>query len=447
MSRIILLFFLVLTTSSCKKYLELRPDKKQVVAHSLKDYSALLDGARFINIGYPDGGEIASDNLSVTTADYLALPDRTAQNLYTWNADVFNDNESNDWTMPYQAVLYANTVLEGLQHITPDTESREEWNRLRGAALFFRGLAYFNLAQEFCAPYNAPTAATDPGIVLRATAAISEASVRASVQATYDRIRSDLREAATLLPAAQLFKTRPNKAAAFAALARTALSCEAYGEAKAWCDSALFYNNALLDYNTLNASAANPLPRFNAEVLFHAIGGRGILVPPTGKVDSLLYRSYATNDLRRALYFKPVSGGFGFYGSYDASAYLFMGIATDEVYLTRAESHARLGASQAALADLNALLVKRFRAGTFVPYTAATPAEALDKILVERRKELVFRNLRWSDLRRLNKDPRYRVTLKRVIGNQVYTLEWNSPRYTFPIPDNVIQRSGIPQNP
>ncbi|MCW3074278.1 MAG: RagB/SusD family nutrient uptake outer membrane protein [Flaviaesturariibacter sp.] len=446
MSRIIILL-LLLTGISCKKYLDLRPDKKQVVAHSLKDYSALLDGARFINIAYPDAGEIASDNLWLTAVDYAALPDRTGQNLYTWGTDVFNDNETNDWTIPYQAVLYANTVLEGLGEIVPDTASTGEWNRLKGAALFFRGLAYYNLAQQFCAPYNSATATTDQGIVLRQTAAISEVSVRASVAATYTQIEMDLTEAAALLPVAQLYKTRPSKAAAFAALTRMALSRESYVEAKRWCDSALTYNNRLLDYNTLNPSAANPVPRFNEEVLFHATGGRGMLVPPVGKVDSLLYRSYAANDLRRSIFFKAAGTGVGFYGSYDASTYLFMGLATDEVYITRAECLARGGNVSAAMTDLNAVLIKRFRAGTFIPYTAANVQEALDKIIAERRKELLFRGLRWTDLRRLNRDPRYRVTLKRVIGNQVYTLEWNSPRYIFPIPENVIRRSGIPQNP
>ncbi len=51
-----------------------------------------------------------------------------------------------------------------------------------------------------------------------------------------------------------------------------------------------------------------------------------------------------------------------------------------------------------------------------------TAQEALAMILAERKKELVARNLRWSDLRRLNNDPAFQVTLKQVIGQKEYML-------------------------
>jgi len=68
------------------------------------------------------------------------------------------------------------------------------------------------------------------------------------------------------------------------------------------------------------------------------------------------------------------------------------------------------------------------------------------KILVERRKELVLRNVRWFDLRRLNKDPRLAKTLLRKLNGQVYQLPPNDPRYTQYIPQSVIDLSGIEQN-
>jgi len=67
--------------------------------------------------------------------------------------------------------------------------------------------------------------------------------------------------------------------------------------------------------------------------------------------------------------------------------------------------------------------------------------------LKERRKELLFRGLRWTDLRRLNLDPRFAVTLARNVSGQIYSLPPEDPRYAWPIPDDEIQASGIPQNP
>jgi hypothetical protein len=98
--------------------------------------------------------------------------------------------------------------------------------------------------------------------------------------------------------------------------------------------------------------------------------------------------------------------------------------------------------------DLNTLLQKRFRSTGWTPLTAANSADALDKVLAERRKELPFTvNIRWTDLRRLNMDPVFAKTLIRRISGQTYTLLPGSPRYVFPIPDPEIRISGIEQNP
>jgi hypothetical protein len=98
--------------------------------------------------------------------------------------------------------------------------------------------------------------------------------------------------------------------------------------------------------------------------------------------------------------------------------------------------------------DLNNLLSFRYLTGTFVPLTASGPEQALDLVLTERRKELVFRgSLRWTDLRRFNKDLNLQVTVTHIINGTTYTLPPNDPRYAMPIPDQEVQLTGIPQNP
>ena len=97
--------------------------------------------------------------------------------------------------------------------------------------------------------------------------------------------------------------------------------------------------------------------------------------------------------------------------------------------------------------DYNTLFSNRFRTGTYVNATAISVDDALNKIIPERRKELLFRDLRWTDLRRLNKDSRFAVTLSRSLNSTIYTLPPNDIRYTLPIPDYVIALNGIQQNP
>jgi hypothetical protein len=158
------------------------------------------------------------------------------------------------------------------------------------------------------------------------------------------------------------------------------------------------------------------------------------------------------NDLRQKIFFKTnTNGGMQFVGTYTggtasaANLNFFGGLATDEVYLTRAECFARSGNVTAAMKDLNALMIKRFKTGTFVPLTATNTSEALSLVLQERRKETPFRGLRWLDLRRLNSEGA-NITLTRFVNNQTYTLEPNSPRYVLPIPPDIIGFTGISQN-
>jgi uncharacterized protein with PhoU and TrkA domain len=113
--------------------------------------------------------------------------------------------------------------------------------------------------------------------------------------------------------------------------------------------------------------------------------------------------------------------------------------------LIRAECDARKGNIPDAMADLNSLLEKRYKTGTFVPLAINDSKEALKKILLERRKELVMRGLRWIDIKRLNKED-HQITLIRKIEDQTYTILPNSDYYALPLPDDIIRITGMQQN-
>ena len=121
------------------------------------------------------------------------------------------------------------------------------------------------------------------------------------------------------------------------------------------------------------------------------------------------------------------------------------GITSDEFYLTRAECFSRANNANKALEDLNTLLSNRWKTGTYTPLANLQGANLLNLILKERRKELIFRALRWNDIRRLNKEG-FNITPIRNLNGTIYTLPPNDPRYALPIPPDVITLSGIPQN-
>jgi hypothetical protein len=406
----------------------------------------LLDNYGIMNTAFPYSFEVLADNYYLTDNDWSSL-NSTFRNYYIWQKE---DQSAGEWTTTYRVVFYANVVLDRLSQIEDKLEDRAQASEIKGAALFFRGFAFYALAQIFAPPYDNTTAAQALGIPLRLSSDLDKSSVRASLQQTYDQIISDLKTAAALLPPLPSSPNRPSKAAAFAALARTYLTIEDYSKAGLYADSSLQIYSTLLDFNDLNPSASTPFSRFNKEVIFPAVSSTPApLNPSRAKVDTALYASYATGDLRRILFFKTnANGSKGFKGSYDGSSNgsVFSGLTTSELYLVKAEVAARQGNIPTAIETLNTLLQSRWEATSFTPLAAQSPEEALALILAERRKELCFRGQRWTDLRRLNTDSRFATTLHRKVNNEVISLPPNSPRYTLLIPQQVIELTGMPQN-
>lgn len=442
---IFLIAITLLSLSSCKKYLEEKPDKKLATPSTIDDLEAMLDNYGILNKRYPSAGEVSSDNYYLTDADWGSLIERQ-RNFYLWQK---YDDIGGDWSSPYNNIFYANIILETLDKMQTDNSSRTD--QIKGSALFIRGFNHFALSQLFAPPYDESTATKVLGIPIRLHSDVTIIPVRATVSDTYKSILSDIKNAITLLPVNPIIKYHPSRPAAYGLLARVYLTMGKYDEAGLYADSCLQLYNILMDYNSINASAAIPFKQFNDEIIYDATSGAAAsLVQSKAKVDTTLYSSYKTNDLRKTIFFKSnTNGSKSFKGNYTgiSSAALFVGIATDEVYLIRAESYARKGNTSAAVDDLNTLLIKRWKSGTFIPFVSTDAAETLGVILEERRKELLYRTLRWSDLRRLNKETNFAQIIYRKIKGQEYQLAPGSLRYTFQIDRQAINISGIQQNP
>jgi hypothetical protein len=464
--RLLVIFLIpaIILQLSCKKnWLDAKPDKSLVVPSTIQDYQAMIDntgtqtaGVIPFNINQNAFGEISAGDFYVSAATY-GQQQLYIKNIYRWAPDLFQGAINiEDWNQPYERIFYTNVVLEGIQKITPASNEQSAWNNVKGSALFFRAYSHFDVAQEFCKPYDKSTAASDVGIPLRLTSDFNQHSVRASVQETYNQIIADLKSAESLLPVTlpdnQLHKLRPTKTAVNAELARIYLSMQEYDSAWVYANASLQAYNTLINYDSLyklNPNSTVPFPAYNAEVILsNALNNELIFFGSSRAImDSTLYRSYGPNDVRKNILYRLVSGNVSWKGSYLGGSTKFSGLATDEMYLIRAEGYARKGDTTDALRDLNTLLANRYTAGTFVPVTGPSVSAVLAAIITERRKELVFRGLRWIDLRRLNKEQQFQVTLTRVVSGQTYTLLPNSPNYVLPIPDDVISETGMAQNP
>lgn len=459
MKRLVMLLAVIVLEQSCRKqFLDTKPSSTLVVPTTLSQLQALLDNTGVFGL-VPTLGEASADNYWFPN-DYWNGLDPREKNAYVWAPDIFTGQGGQlDWNIPYQQVYYANIVLDGLSALQNNPDSISQLRSLKGSAFFLRAFAFYNVAQLFAPPYDSARD-NSYGIPLRLHADVTVPSKRSTVWQTYQQIINDLDSAAFFLPATlpNNYRNRPNWLAGQAMLARVYLSMRDYRRARAAADAALQSYSTLIDYNTLSLTKGVPIITLNLETLYQAsflssaiqqnINFFSVLVGgfyPNTRVDLTLIQSYETNDLRRLVYFhfKPPDSSY-LKGSYTGTNFPFGGLATDELYLIRAEGAARAGDAASAMQDINTLLRNRWKTDSFPGYTVSSAQEALDTVLLERRKELAFRGLRWTDLRRLNLEG-YNITLTRPQNKD--TLYPNSNLYALPIPPDVITLSGMAQNP
>ncbi len=448
-----ILFYILLIVSNmaCQKYLDARPDSTVTTPETLDDLQALLDEAGHMNEKGLTFGEASADDYFLTENNYNVIG-INGQNAYIWSIGQYE--YTNDWAKAYLVVHNANVCLEALSQIKRTDENGVKWDNVKGSASFYKAHSFLRLAWIHANAYDESTATGDYGIVLRLDSDFNTPSSRANLKESYEQIIRDLEDAATYLPDLPQHVMRPSKAAAFALLGRTYLSMRKYDMAFQFADKCLKIKDDLMDYNNIDSTSLSPFQSFNKEVIFHNIVTTFSFFnvhPSYSLVDTMLYASFGDNDLRKHIFFAPVGNYHKFKGAYGRSATsntaMFTGIATDELYLIRAECLARMEDTRGALEDLNKLMEKRWdNSVPFNNFTSADKEEVLERILLERRKELLFRDLRWIDIKRLNKEGA-EIVLRRLINGKEHILLPNDNRYALPIPTDIISISGIPQNP
>lgn len=426
-----------------KEWLDAKSDSAIASPATIADFRAMLDNPDnlYMNTGYL--AEVATDHDTLSGDFWTSYERSYFGNAMSWT-EIVPYQENYDWSAMYPGIFHTNVILTGLNKLGDGTAVRE----LKGETLYHRGYFHYCLASTFAHPYDPANLSDEFGIPVRTSDDLSMPVQRATVGDTYKQILADVTAAVQLLPehSAEIF--RPTRRSAWGLLSRIYLSMQVYDSAQKYADLYLAKYPALLDFNTLDSTL--PYIALNVEVgSLHYFQQGSVYYFGIAKS---LYQRYEPNDLRSIIYFQVVDGIANFKGSYSRSDVdCYAGVATDEMYLNFAECLARKGEVLRSMHYLNTLLRTRYRVvngvSTYINKTANTTDEALRIILEEREKELVRRGTRWSDLRRLNKDPRFAKTLTKTLGGKTYTLAPNSDRYTFPIPRNVITKSGVKQNP
>ena len=459
MKKIILYILVALSFYGCDTddWLAEKSQKDYVVPETLIDFQAILDyQARTHNV-FSNEGLVSADDFYLEDTGFNSEQEET-RNIYSWNEEVWVNGVSAAWNNFFAIIFKSNAVIEGLNNNEQKlSTNQEEYNNILGQAYFYRAISFYNLAQIYCKTYDSQRSSSDLGLPLRESSDVNIIYQRSNVEDTYQFILKDIDKAISLLPTQGKHNRRPNKVAATALLAKVNLVMEEYMNAFKYADESLNLNPALLDFNSpyinRNSTYCFESRGYNhPEILFFASTERQTMVLPynrsNGFVSNELFQQYDENDLRQSTFFIASGTAYKYRGAYTGSLASFCGIANNEIYLILAESAVRIGNDQVALDAINQLLSNRYSSGTFIPYVDIKGEDLLKLILRERRKELVgVGNLRWEDLRRLNKDSRFQTVLSRVINSVEHTLSPNDNKYVFPIPEEETQSSGLEQNP
>lgn len=432
--------------TSCEEFLSEKPDLGLVIPSDLNDFEALLFNDELVFNHTPAIGEIASADYFTTLQDWQNYPIEWERQAYVWADEVNLNGELFDWSAPFEQIFYSNIVLDGLQGLSIPSGETERANRLKGTALFFRAFAYHQLLELFCPYHRFDGEDSAFGLPLRTSSLVIPLSDRARVSEVKSFIKSDLESSLELLPEFAPLKTQPSKFAALALLMRIYFLEGDYVSALEYGKRIENNGLVLIDYTKLPVSPANPFVIFNDEVIFHSqLMLYSFYFSPLTLVDNELLNLYDEDDSRKDIFFiDRGTGGMNFKASHTGRAAWFGGIGTNEVLLMLIECHIRTG--DLTRAELLSNLFLNLRIRDFEGINFNSGEEALDFILRERRKELLFRGLRWMDLKRLNYEG-FEIMLKRELGEMEFVLSPNSPAYLFPIPPQEIDRNNMIQNP
>jgi starch-binding outer membrane protein, SusD/RagB family len=465
----------MLIMPGCKKFVQIPLPSTELVTASVFNNSAAATAA-LTNI-YT---EIASNGESFNMAEYSGLlaDELTNYSTYSIMVDYYTNSMNaapniyfGPWQDFYNYIYQANAVISALQGNGSISSSIEQ--QLIGEARFMRAFCLFYLTN--C--YGSVPIVTSTDYTINASIG------RSSPTAVYVQIIADLTAANQLLnvnyvdasdTTTTTERTRPNKAAAEALLARVYLYTGKYDSAEIYASqvinnsmyqlcvnlSPLMGANSVFLTNSTEAifQLATPLPTSQNTadaqdfILQGAPSTSNYAASNCTTISPQLLSAFEPNDLRRTNWIDSTATTPDYYFPYKYQAFntstvteYVMMLRLAEQYLIRSEAEANLGDSTDAITDLNKI---RTRAGLTV-YNPLINGSLLAAILHERQVELFTEwGHRWFDLIRTG-------SIDTVLGNpgNVYNAKggagtWNAELELYPIPpSDILIDHNLSQNP
>jgi hypothetical protein len=458
-----------MTLSSCEKFLtedpySSMPEELAITDNTTANYALVGIYDRFQSTYFYGRHFLAAAD--ACTPDVQSSPVNSGRYLgeMEWTMTNANADAADIWNYGYSAINAANKILSKVDGIDATEKQRQQ---IKGEALAIRGMVHLYLVRFFAQEYGN---ANDLGIPYMSESIIYDRPSRNSIGEVYTKVIADLEEASSLLKESGIDRApyRINVWAAKALLAKAHMMKLDYAAAKPILKDIIDNSKWKLlsngDYQAAWSKKYNAAA--NTEFIFAisnlatdyaATGSLGYIYVQAGygdlRANTSIVRLYGAGDVRGKAFF---TAGTGTQTSYTfVNKYPFREgsnglsdipmVRLSDVYLYYAEACSQTSEQSIAIEYLDKI---RKRADPSAAASTESGTDLLEKILLERRKELAYEGEYLFDLKRYKKviaAPNASATNRNVVDGGI---PYPSERRAFPIPQAELDANpNIAPNP
>ncbi len=408
-------------------------------------------GARFTYYGDAKSEDMQARGDSKRVAKYY---------LFSFNAV---DAPSNFWSFPYKAIRNANNIITFTDKYTATDSEKTQFNNIRGQALTMRAMSHFDLVKIYGMPYTKDNGASLGVPVVMKNLSNDAKPSRNTVAEVYTQIIKDLEDASGLISKSRndgqlnWFATRLLLARAYLYKGDNTKAYEISSDLLKQAEGTSFklfttaeYSSAWsqqtgAEYFYVIYNSSDEIDDANEFIsyLMHRSGYDDLSISSDyinlidedkDDVRSKIIERYATNRFYLKKYAAP---------DYKVSNIPILRIS--EAYLIAAEAAVKLNDKESAAEYLNAI-VSRANPEKSVAVDDVT----LERVLIERRKELVGEGHRLYDAMRNNQtiERKGASHTSALLTDETRKFNWDFYKILMPIPrDEMTVNPNMVQNP
>lgn len=446
---------LLLALCSCESKLDITP-KGNSILNNISELDQLLNNkwelgepgrlCLLVNECYTDkdvNTVLSHDN----TIEYINLSyDETKDRAAITNEDTY-------YSKAYEAIYYANTILDKADNVEGDESLRSQ---IKAEAHVLRAYMHYLLVNIFASQYDKQTATKKGGVPYVKDVSVIGTEEKKTVQEVYDLILADLSDDIIEQLPSTANVIRGSKAWGYAVKAKALFQMKEYAKALPYAHKSLEYNGNIVDRRSIQETTEWVLGEKDESNIMYMPAKMSY---PYGEMLSLETLSlYETGDLTMDYaqdWGYPVWDEFygavlsGVPGCKFCSAFSLYwnnwGVTSDRMYYLTAECLIRTGKIAEGLALVNQVRERRIAPDCYTAFSAENEKDAMALLQKAKMVECIACYENFFDRKRWNTEKDYMKTITRTLpltdGDKSFSIRPDSPLWIFPFPLNATRHN------